>query len=154
MMCRWSVVALLVTLAGLPGHAQQGASAPDIRGGWQAETYTLKSGERHALKGQIVFTASDWSVTFLIAPEGQTPQRASAEGGTYTLEGTKLGLRHFYNFSTGGALPGLPVSPLRMTVNEPAEAPLEPCIVAVDGQRLTLAFPSGNQMSFLRSSRF
>jgi hypothetical protein len=144
----------LVVLACSLAHARQAASGPDIRGGWQAETYALKSGERHALKGQIVFTASDWSVTFLITPEGQAPQRASAEGGTYTLEGTNLGLRHLYNFSAGGALPGLPASPLRMTVNEPAQALLEPCTVTVEGERLTLAFPSGNSMSFQRSSRF
>lgn len=154
MICRWSSVALFVTLAWALPQAQSGPKTPDIRGGWQAETYTLKSGERHALKGQIVFTASDWSVTFLITPEGQAPQRASAEGGTYTLDGAKLNLRHMYNFSAGGVLPGLVASPLRMTVNEATATPLEPCTVRVDGQRLTLAFPSGNTMSFLKSSGF
>jgi hypothetical protein len=149
----WPVLALLTLLAGPVASGEQGTAAPAIRGGWQAESYTLKSGERHIVQGLITFTATDWSVTFFVTPEGQAPQRASAEGGTYTLDGQKLGLIHLYNFSTGSALPGLPASPLRMTVNERGQAPLEPVTVSVEGDRLTLAFPSGNAMVFRRSSR-
>ena len=150
----WISVVACVVLACPPCLAQSGAAGPDIRGGWQAELYTLKTGERHLVKGLIVFTATEWSVTFFVTPDGQAPQRASAEGGTYTLDATKLALRHLYNFSAGGALPGLPVSPMRMTVQGSAAPPVEQVTVRIDAERLTLAFPSGNTMSFRRSSRF
>ena len=150
----WVSVAAFVVLACPPGFAQSGAAGLDIRGGWQAELYTLKTGERHVVKGLIVFTATEWSVTFFVTPDGQAPQRASAEGGTYTLDGTKLVLTHLYNFSNGGALPGLPANPMRMTVQGSTAPPLEPVTVSVDVERLMLAFPSGNTMSFRRSSRF
>jgi len=147
-------IPLLLTLSALPVRAQPVAAAPDIRGGWHADSYILKTGERHVVQGLIVFTASDWSVTFFVTPEGQPPRRASAEGGTYRLDGQKLVLTHLYNFSAGSALPGLPDSPLRMTVNQAGKAPLEPCTVTVAGDVLTLAFPSGNAMTFRRSSGF
>lgn len=154
MVCRSASVAVFVILTCLSGHAQSAATGPDVRGGWQAETYTLKTGERHSLKGQIVFTATDWSVTFFVIPAGQAPQRAAAEGGTYTLDGTSLVLKHLYDFSAGAALPGLPESPMKMTVQDRQTASAEPVTVTVDIERLTLAFPSGNTMSFRRSSRF
>ncbi len=154
MVRRCLAFAALVMLGSQPGHAQVAAAGPDIRGGWNAELYTLKTGERHPVKGSIIFTATDWSVTFFVTPDGQAPQRAAAEGGTYTLDGTKLVLRHLYNFSTGTAVPGLPASPLRMTVQDRQSAPVEQVIVTVDVERLTLSFPSGNTMSFRRSSRF
>lgn len=142
-----------VLLACSSAHAQSAAPGPALRGGWQAETYTLKTGERHNVQGLIVFTATDWSVTFFVTPDAKTPQRASAEGGTYTLDGTKLVFSHHYNFSAGSALPGLPASPMRMTVNDHQAAPVEPVQIAIDGDRLTIAFPSGNVMTFRRSSR-
>jgi len=154
MVHRCLAFAAFVMLVCAPGHAQSTASGPDVRGGWQAEMYALKTGERHPVKGMIFFTATDWSVTFFVTPDGQAPQRAAAEGGTYTLDGTKLVLRHLYNFSNGGALPGLPASPMRMAVQNRATAPVEEVTVAVDVERLTLAFPSGNTMTFRRSSRF
>jgi len=150
----WVSVAAFAVLACPPGLAQSGVPGPDLRGGWQAELYTLKTGERHLVQGLIVFTASEWSVTFFVTPEGQAPQRASAEGGTYTRNGTSLVLKHFYNFSNGSALPGLPASPMRMTVQGRTAPALEPVTASVDADRLTLAFPSGNTMSFRRSSRF
>ncbi len=42
------------------------------------------------VKGLIVFTATDWSVTFFVTPDGLAPQRAAAEGGTYTLRARSL----------------------------------------------------------------
>ncbi len=148
-------VALVAFMAvtGPPGHAQPAAASPDVRGAWHAELYALKTGERHPVKGMIVFTASEWSVTFFVTPDGKAPQRAAAEGGTYTLDCTTLALRHLYRFSAGSALPGLPESPMRMEVDR-TEAPLEPITVTIDVERLTLSFPSGNAMTFRRSSRF
>ena len=55
----WVRVAAFVVLACASGLAQSGAAGLDIRGGWQAELYTLKTGERHVVKGLIVFTATE-----------------------------------------------------------------------------------------------
>lgn len=153
MVNRSSFAVVLVLLACGSALAQSAAAGPDIRGGWQAETYTLKTGERHPVQGLIFFTATDWGVTFFVTPEEQAPQRASAEGGTYTLDGANLVFTHHYNFSAGSAVPGLPASSMRMTVNDRREAPAEPVTVAIDDARLSIAFPSGNTMTFRRSSR-
>lgn len=142
-----------VALVALMMLATPPAADPDVRGGWHTELYELATGERHSVKGLIVFTANEWSVTFFFTPDGQAPQRAVAEGGTYTLDGSTLALKHLYRFSAGTAAPGLPESPLRMEVDR-QEAPLEPIAVKVEVERLTLSFPSGNTMTFRRSSRF
>ena len=142
-----------VALAAFVMLATPPAADPDVRGGWHAELYELETGESHSIKGLIVFTASEWSVTFFFTPDGQAPQRAVAEGGTYTLDGSTLALKHLYRFSAGTAAPGLPESPLRMEVDR-QEASLEPIAVKVEVERLTLSFPSGNTMTFRRSSRF
>ena len=148
-----AIAAAFVLLACSVAHAQSPAAQPDVRGGWQAESYTLKTGEKYPVQGLIIFTATDWGVTFFVTPEGQALQRASAEGGTYTLDKTNLVLTHQYNFSAGSAVPGLPASSMRMTVSDDREPPVEPVSVAVDGTRLTIAFPSGNAMTFRRSSK-
>ena len=153
MVHRLVALVAFVMLASPPGHGQSAAAGPDLRGGWHAELYALMTGERHPVKGMIVFTASEWNLTVFVTPDGKAPQRAAAEGGTYTLDGTTLALRHLYRFSAGSALPGLPESPMRMEVDR-TEAPLEPITVTVEVERLTLSFPSGNSMTFRRSSRF
>jgi len=151
---RWPLVAGAVLYTALVGSAQPAASRVELRGGWRADTYTLATGERYEVKGLIVFTATDWAVTFFVTPDGGEPVRASAEGGTYTLDGANLALTHQYNFSTGGALPGLPASPLRMTMRDGDGGTIERITVAVEADRLRLAFPSGNAMTFRRSSEF
>lgn len=152
MMYRCAALIAFVVVASTSGHAQS-APTPDVRGAWRAELYELETGERHAVKGLIVFTASDWSVTLFFTPEGSAPHRAVAEGGTYTLDGSAMSMKHLFRFSAGSALPGLPASPLRMEVDR-TEAALEPIVVTVQIERLTLSFPSGNTMTFRRSSRF
>lgn len=130
------------------------AGSLDIRGAWKPESYRLKSGPVHEVAGLISFTQKDWSVLFFIVTvEG--PQRGSGEGGTYTLEGDKLTFRHLYNLSGGHAVDGFEASELSMRVRpEDAEdAPAEPCTITIEEDLLTIFFPSGNQMTFRRSSR-
>jgi hypothetical protein len=129
------------------------AATPDIRGAWQADTYILKGGQRHPAKGLIVFTRSEWLVLFFVTPDGKTPQRGSAEGGSYTLANDALVFTHLYNFSSGQAVAGLPESPLRMELHDSADAPIEGSRVEFTGDRMTIRFPSGNSFIFRRSSR-
>jgi len=130
------------------------ATTADIRGAWQADTYILKGGQQHPARGLIVFTRSEWLVLFFVTPDGKTPRRGSAEGGSYTLTNDALVFTHLYNFSSGQAVAGLPESPLRMELHAAADAPIEPSRVEFTGDKMTIRFPSGNSFIFRRSSRF
>lgn len=139
-------------LVALAAAAPFASDEPAIRGAWRTETYVLKDGTRHPVRGLIFFTDKDWTVLFFVTPDGQPPQRGSGEGGTYTLAGNRLVFSHHYNLSAGKAVKGIPESPLRMEVRDAAAAPSEPCTLDRDGDRLTIHFPSGNSMIFRRSS--
>ncbi len=133
---------------------QSEAGSLDIRGAWKPETYRLKSGPVHEVTGLISFTEKDWSVLFFIVTD-EGPRRGSGEGGTYTLEGDKLTFRHLYNLSGGHAVDGFEASELSMRVRpaDTQDAPAEPCTITIEEDLLTIFFPSGNQMTFRRSSR-
>ena len=47
-------------------------------------------------------------------------------------------------------MPGLPAAEFSMTVRDAEGAPLEPTTVELEGDHLTLHFPSGNRMTFVR----
>ena len=143
-------VALAAPLAAAPAAAQTPAGEPEIRGAWEPETYVLEDGTRHAVRGRIVFTDSDWLVLFFIL-DNDEPRRGSGEGGTYTLEGDRLVLTHLFNLSGGGAMASFPETPLRIEARQ-ADGPLEVTRVEVEHDRLTLFFPSGNSIEFRRTS--
>ena len=168
---RWTISILLTAFVALgaanaaavsptakPDDADAPAQAPsgslDVRGAWKPETYRLKSGPVHEVTGLITFTEKDWSVLFFIVTD-EGPRRGSGEGGTYTLEGDKLTFRHLYNLSGGHAVDGFAASGLSMKVRpkDAADAPAEPCTITIEEDLLTIFFPSGNQMTFRRSSR-
>lgn len=145
----WGALApALLLAAALPAVAAE----PELRGAWRAEAYTLKDGTRHPVDGLILFTRSDWLVVFLVLDEQGSARRGSGEGGTYSLSGDTLGLRHRYNVSGGEAMSGLPESPLRLVARDGARAEDEACRAELRGDALTLHFPSGNSMRFRRSS--
>ncbi|NNL29761.1 MAG: hypothetical protein HKO77_01995 [Gemmatimonadetes bacterium] len=130
------------------------AQAPsDVRGAWSAQSYHLASGPTHPVRGQIVFTESEWQVVFFVMREDGTPGRGSAEGGGYERTSEGVVFRHLFNLSVGEAMDGLSAAPLNMVVRDPADAPLEPTRIGVEGDVLTLYFPSGNRMTFLRSAK-
>ncbi len=122
-------------------------------GAWATETYVLFDGTRHEVEGRIFFTEVDWTVLFFVTDDGE-PRRGSAEGGTYRVSGEDLVFTHLYHLSVGEAMEGLPESPLRMDLRPPGEGAEEPSTFSVEGDRLTLFFPSGNRMEFSRASRF
>lgn len=139
--------------AGATRHAaEQAASAAiDLRGAWRAESYRMKDGTTHRVDGLIFFAERDWSVLYFVLDAAGQPRRGSGEAGGYTLDGDALVFTHRYNFVSGEAMAGLPAAPLGMTVRDTAGAPEEPCRVRLDGAVLTIAFPSGNSMTFRRS---
>lgn len=128
-----------------------GGPRVDLRGAWHAQTYILKDGTRHPVRGSILFTERDWSVVFLVAPDGVKPARGSGEAGTYRLEGNRLVFTHRYNLGGGQAVQGLPASPLEMNLHGEKDAPEEACTVEVALPALTIRFPSGNAMTFERA---
>lgn len=130
------------------------AQAPgDVRGAWSALDYHLAEGATHSVRGQIMFTEHDWQVVFFVLDASGSPLRGSAEGGSYERTADGVVFRHLFNLSVGEAMDGLAESPLRMVVRDPADAPLEPTRVGVEGDVLTLYFPSGNRMTFVRSDK-
>ncbi len=144
----------VIVLAGLgvtAGDALgQTAANSAIQGAWVPQVYVLKDGTRHALRGRIFFTASEWIVTFFVIDHDQ-PRRGSSEGGWYKLDGDSLILRHSYLLAAGDAMAGLPASPLQLearTRNEPVEG----TSIELENDRLVLHFPSGNRMEFKRST--
>jgi len=147
-------------LAGLAGGfinpAAPGAGgalppqADALAGAWAANEYVLASGARHPVRGRIIFTDGEWQVLFFVM-DGDEPRRGSGEGGRYAFDGETLTFEHLHHLSYGRTMAGLPASPLAMTARD-GDGPLEPTGVEIDGDALTLRFPSGNSMSFTRSS--
>jgi len=155
MTTRWNglLAAIALSIPFSSVQAQTEPGAPDIRGAWKAERYALADGTTHPVSGRIFFTANEWTVLFFVM-DGATPKRGSGEGGTYTLTGDRLVFTHLFNLSAGDAMPGLEPSPLRLVVRGPEGAPTEPCRVELEDATLTIRFPSGNAMTFTRSSGF
>jgi len=149
---RSALVISALLFAASHATAQTPEGEPEIRGAWEPETYVLEDGTRHAVRGRIVFTDSDWLVLFFILDDDE-PRRGSGEGGTYTLEGDRLVLTHLFNLSGGGAMASFPETPLRIEARQTG-GPLEVTRVTVEDDRLTLYFPSGNSIQFRRTSGF
>lgn len=129
------------------------AEASDIRGAWRTETYNLKGGTLHQVEGLIFFTEKDWTVLFFEMGDDAKPKRGSGEGGTYTLDGEDLVFTHRYLLSAGQKAGSQSESPLRMEVHGESDGATEPCRVVLGGDSMTIYFPSGNHMTFRRSSR-
>jgi hypothetical protein len=126
-------------------------SNEDVRGAWTAKRYILADGPDHNVQGQIFFAERDWQVLFFVMDETGTARRGSGEGGTYERTSDGVVFRHLFHLSVGDAMPGLAEAPLRMVARGAEDAPLEPTRVDVEGDVLTLFFPSGNRMTFLRA---
>ena len=116
-----------------------------LEGAWRPEVYTLKDGSAQEVTGLIFFTERDWTVLFFTKDERGAVERGSGEGGTYTLDGDRLVFTHLYHLSGGS-------TPLKMSAKDPKDAEQEPCRIELAGENLTIHFPSGNRMTFRRSS--
>jgi hypothetical protein len=119
-------------------------------GGWKADHYYLKDGSSYPLLGQILFTRNNWTVLFIVVKDGK-PQRGSGEGGDYTVDGNKVVFVHHYVASTAApAITGLKEQAARALEWEPSHA--ESSTFDIQGDRLTLFMPSGNRLTWTRSS--
>ena len=136
---------LLALLAACVVPVQDGG----LQGAWYAEHYVLQDGNRHVVDGHIFFAAPDWTVLFFVLENGE-PRRGSGEGGTFEIDGSQIVFHHRYLLAAGNALPGLPANGTQITTRTAEEATTEPCRFAIDGDALTLFFPSGNAMTFRR----
>lgn len=122
----------------------------DIRGAWTPVAYVLEEGTTRTVDGLLFFSESDWSVLFFIVGDGG-PQSGSAEGGRYVLNGDELTFSHQFNMTGGRDLPEASSGNLRIT--PAAKAKQEKCRIELEGDRLTIFFPSNNSMILKRSSR-
>ncbi len=138
----WLRIALLLAAFSLSASARAQSS---LTGAWRPETYTLKDGTVKEVTGLIFFTDRDWTVLFFTRDGRGGLAQGAGEGGTYTLDGDRLVFKHLYHLSGGE-------TPLKMSAKGPDDADLEPCRIELSGEDLTIYFPSGNQMTFRRSS--
>ena len=147
-----TALALAAACAPAPTPAQQARASDLVEGSWRADRYVLASGPVHPLRGHIMFAGGDWNVLFFVlGPQGE-PLRMSAEGGTYTLDGEDLVFTHLFYGAKGQAMDGLPEQPFEMRALDAGGAE-EAATVTVQGDALTLFFPSGNQMTFTRADQ-
>jgi hypothetical protein len=121
------------------------AAESRVAGAWHPEVYTLEDGTVQEVTGLIFFTDRDWTVLFFTLDGRGGLTRGAGEGGTYTLEANRLVFTHLYHLSGGS-------TPLKMSVKSPGEAEVEPCRIELEGEALTIYFPSGNKMRFRKSS--
>ncbi len=129
---------------------QTNSTENNLEGAWSTQMYTLKDGGQHVVKGHIFFTEKDWTVLFFVMDDKDKPQRGSAEGGTYMLIDDSLEFKHLYNLSASNAIGDLAQSPLRMEIRSASEASNEKCKIKIIQDQLTIFFPSGNSMTFIR----
>jgi hypothetical protein len=127
-----------------------GQTRAQLTGVWAAERYLMAEGGEHEVRGRIIFGERDWQVLFFVVDEAGEVRRGSGEGGTYDFEGGTLVFTHLFNLSAGESMRGLPAAELRMVARGPEGAPREPTEVTIEGDGLTLHFPSGNRMTFRR----
>ncbi len=146
---RATLLAFLLSLAAASVAEAQPADA--LEGVWTADRYLLAEGSEHEVRGQIFFTRGHWQVLFFVMDESGVAQRGSGEGGTYQRTADGVVFSHLFHLSIGDPMPGLAAAPLRMVVQAPDGAPLEPTRVDVEGATLTLHFPSGNRMTFTKA---
>jgi len=126
-----------------------GSGEPVLQGAWKIEGYELKDGGMPRVRGTIFFGEHDWVVLFFVVDEEGQPLRASGEGGTYVLEGDRLVFTHKYLMASGGdPVDGLKKNPPQMKLDSNAK---EDCRIELTGNKLTIFFPSGNRMRFVRS---
>lgn len=139
------IAPLLLAPVALSAPVIAQSSIEGVEGAWHPEIYTLEDGTEKKVTGLIFFTDRDWTVLFFTRDASGGLERGAGEGGTYTLEGDRLVFTHLYHLSGGS-------TPLKMSAKLPEDAELEPCRIDLAGEILTIFFPSGNRMTFRRSS--
>ena len=134
---------LLIALAVLPSCNQQDNA---LIGAWKPKKYVLSSGESKVVDGHIFFDQDQWGVIFFILDDNGDVANASAEGGTYELNGENLIFSHYYNLSDVDKGDSTELSKTLRSSND--IIPEESCRIEIEDDILVIYFPSGNAMIF------
>lgn len=144
------VSSLLAITFAIASVANAGQSDIDLRGVWRPETYILNDGSQHVIDGLVFFSEKEWTFLVFVTLDGK-PLRGEGEGGTYAWRGDELVFTHNYILLAGEEVGTLAETPLRMEIEDAANAATTACQVTLEEDRLTIQFgPSGNAMVFRR----
>ena len=110
-----------------------------VEGVWRTETYVV-GGTATPVDGVLFFTDGRWATLYFV-PGDQGPW-GSAEAGRYRYDGGRLVFLHQLVFQGGG---GRPVHIEQQASRE------ENCEVAIEHDRLSIRFPSGNHLHLRRT---
>ena len=109
-----------------------------VEGVWRTETYVV-GGAAKAVDGVLFLTGGRWATLYFV-PGEQGPW-GSAEAGRYQYDCGRLVFLHQLVFQGGG---GRPVHIEQQASRE------EECDVALERDKLTIHFPSGNDLHLRR----
>ena len=130
----------LLLLAGLVLPASA-AEAPALTGAWKAVSYVV-DGKAYPLNGLFIFTAHHYSANVRFKMSPGAVDDANGNAGPYTVSGGRVVFSQWVQIHVR---PGSKTEPIlsRAGPDEAAE-------YRVDGKRLTLTFPSRNQLTLER----
>lgn len=114
---------------------------PALEGVWRTETYVV-AGTARVVDGVLFFTDGQWVTLYFVPGEGGP--WGSAEAGRYRYDGKRLVFLHQLVFQGGGGRP--------LQIDQQASRE-EECDVVLDHDRLTIRFPSGNDLLLRRTGR-
>ena len=142
----------LTLLLTVVASAVQAAPAA-LQGAWIANSYQPHGSQvRFDLRGQMQFSGSRWSLTYIVLTDGK-PQRVFAQVGRFSGEGDKLDLYGdvaLYPYAP--AVPGLWEQRERYIVF-PQDGVTDPVKAefTIEGDQLTMIFGVGSKMIFTRA---
>src|SRR5262249_28024971 len=109
-------------------------NSPEVQGAWRTASYILK-GNATDVDGVLLLVDGRWSTLYFVnGPDGTW---GSAEAGSYEVGGDILAFHHRLMFQVGGGR-GLHITQ--------AATHVERCPISIDGDTLTIHFPSGNTL--------
>lgn len=112
-------------------------SAP-VEGVWRTETYVV-AGTEKTVEGVLFLTNGQWATLYFVP--GEEGPFGSAEAGRFQYEDGRLVFLHQLVFQGGGGRP--------LHIDQQARRE-EECQIAIEGDRLTIRFPSGNHLHLRR----
>ena len=107
-------------------------SAAPIEGAWRTARYIV-NGVATDIEGVLLLVDGRWATLYFV-PGGEGPW-GSGEAGAYDLNGDVLSFHHRLTFQGGGG------RPLHLTQQATL---VEACPITLDGDMLSIHFPSGN----------
>lgn len=114
----------------------QTAARTPLDGAWHTQTYIVQ-GTPTTVEGVLLFAGRQWSTLYFVPgpfPEGPW---ASAEAGTFEVDGDRLVFHHRFQFQGGGGR--------ALQINQ-AAVRHEVCRVVLEESQLMIRFPSGNTL--------